>query len=221
MKLMRWKSPATLFAILALFVAAACSTTTGPGGPSGPVFGYPPAAWDVRPEGRQWTTIAHNAFDTLAPDLVTIVPTDIDAFCPGYRAATPANRRAFYVSVLAELARFESNFDPSVRYTETFNDAGGHRVISRGLLQISQESANGYGCAITDAEQLHDPGINIQCGARILARWVQRDQVIAGYASGAWRGASRYWSPFRDRNKLVDLQAALNAKPYCARPRSS
>ena len=205
-----------LVAVAALIVAA-CSTTSSVGVGSSPVFGYPPAAWDVRPEGRQWTTIAHNAVDTLAPELVTIVPTDIDAFCPGYRNASPANRRAFYVSLLSELARFESNFDPSVRFTESIVDASGRRVVSRGLLQLSQESANGYGCAIADPEQLHDPATNLQCSVRILSRWVTRDQVISGFSSGAWRGASRYWKPFRDRDKLVDLQAALNAKPYCAR----
>jgi hypothetical protein len=210
-----------LFAGLAALTVASCETTTSGAGPSSPVFGYPPAAWDERPEGRQWTTIAHNAIDTLAPNLVTIVPTDIDAFCPGYRNASPANRRAFYVSLLSELARYESNFDPSVRFTESFKDAAGRPVVSRGLLQISQESANGYGCAITDPEQLHDPATNLRCSVRILDRWITRDQVVSGYTAGAWRGASRYWSPFRDRNKLVDLQAALNARPYCARPRSS
>ncbi len=209
-------SPLALI-VVAVMTLSSCETTSTGGGGAGPVFGYPPAAWDVRPEGRQWTTITHNALDTLAPELVTIVPTDIDAFCPGYRSASPANRRAFYVSLLSELARFESNFDPSVRFTESITDASGRRIISRGLLQISQESANGYGCAITDPEQLHDPATNLTCSTRILARLIARDQVVAGYSSGAWRGASRYWSPFRDRDKLVDLQAALNAKPYCAR----
>ncbi len=208
--------------VATLVTLAACETTGGPlgGVPTRPV-GYPAAAWEVRPEGRAWTAIAHQSVDALAPQLVSIIPTDIDAFCPGYRATNATGRRAFYVSLLAELARFESNFDPSVRYTESFSDNAGRRVVSRGLLQLSQESANGYGCAITNAEQLHDPQTNIACSVRILARWVERDGVIAGYSTGAWRGASRYWSPFRDRNKLVDLQAALNAQPFCARPRTS
>lgn len=204
-------------AAAAVLLLAACETTGGVGpGPSRPA-GPPAAAWDVRPEGRAWTQVAHQAIAVLAPQLVTLTPTDIDAFCPGYRAANPDGRRAFYVSLLAELARYESNFDPSVTFTESFNDAAGRRVVSRGLLQLSQESANGYGCGITDAQQLHDPETNIRCAVRILGRWVERDGVIAGYNAGAWRGASRYWSPFRDRNKLVDLQASLNAQPYCVR----
>jgi soluble lytic murein transglycosylase-like protein len=164
---------------------------------------------------------AHQAIDALAPGLTSTTPSDIDAFCPGYRATNANGRRAFYVALLAELARYESNFDPTVRFTESFSDASGRRVVSRGLLQLSQESANGYGCGITNAEQLHDATTNISCAVRILDRWVQRDGAIAGYSAGAWRGASRYWSPFRDRNKLVDLQAALNAQPFCARPRTS
>jgi hypothetical protein len=205
-----------------LATLAACETTGVPigGGPTRP-SGIPAAAWEVRPEGRNWTLAAHQAIDALAPQMLAVVPSDIDAFCPGYRTTNTAGRRAFYVSLLAELARYESNFDPSVRYTETFNDNSGQRVISRGLLQLSRESANGYGCSIADAEQLHDPQTNIACAVRILARWVERDGVVAGYQSGAWRGASRYWSPFRDRNKLVDLQAATNRQPFCARPRTS
>jgi len=205
------------FAAAVILLLAACETTGGAGpGPSRPV-GPPPAAWDVRPEGRAWTQAAHQAVAVLAPQLVTLTPNDIDAFCPGYRAANPDGRRAFYVSLLAELSRYESNFDPSVSFTESFSDSTGRRVVSRGLLQLSQESANGYGCGITDPQQLHDPETNIRCAVRILGRWVERDGVIAGYNSGAWRGASRYWSPFRDRNKLVDLQANLNAQPFCAR----
>jgi hypothetical protein len=208
-----------LLAIAALLVVAACasSTTTGGGMGSTPIFGYPQAAWDVRPEGRQWTTTAHAAIDALAPQIVSVVPTDIDAFCPGYANASPANRRAFYVSLLAEIAKLESNFDTSVQFTESFNDASGRRVVSRGLLQLSQESANGYGCAITDAQQLNDPATNIQCGVRILNRWVGQDRLVAGFQSGAWRGASRYWSVFRDRNKLADIQAATNAQGFCKR----
>lgn len=206
-----------LTAALGLLAACAASTTTGGGVSSAPLFGYPSVAWDARPEGRQWTTTAHAAIDALAPQIVNVVPTDIDAFCPGYANASPANRRAFYVSLLAEIARLESNFDTSVQFTETFSDTAGRRVVSRGLLQLSLESANQYGCAITDAQQLNDPATNLQCGVRILDRWIERDQLVAGYQSGAWRGASRYWSIFRDRNKLADIQAATNAQGFCKR----
>jgi len=206
-----------ILAAATMLMLAACETTGGVGPGPGRLSGPPPAAWDVRPEGRAWSQVGHQAVAVLAPQLVTLTPTDIDAFCPGYRTANAEGRRAFYVSLLAELARYESNFDPSVTFTESFSDASGRRVVSRGLLQLSQESANGYGCGISDAQQLHDPETNIRCAVRILGRWVERDGVISGYNAGAWRGASRYWSPFRDRNKLVDLQASLNAQPYCAR----
>jgi len=211
---------ARIGASLALLTLTACASgTVGTGGvSSAPIFGSAPsAAWDTQPAGRQWTAVALAAIDRLAPQLSSVTPTDIDAFCPGYRNASPANRRAFYVSLLAEIAKYESNFDPTVRFTETAVDSRGQRIVSRGLLQLSQESANGYGCAIASAEQLHDPTTNLECGVRIVDRWLTRDQVVAGYASGAWRGASRYWSVLRDREKLADIQTALNAKPYCAR----
>ncbi|MDX2235699.1 MAG: transglycosylase SLT domain-containing protein [Hyphomonadaceae bacterium] len=212
------KALRALFAIAAI-VLTGCATTAGPGGGAIPRAGYPPNSWDVRLEGETWTATTHAAIDVLAPQLLTTLPADIDAFCPGYRTAAPANRRAFYVALLSELARYESNFDPAARVQETFTDASGQRVVSRGLLRLSPDAANGAGCAITNPQQLHDPTANIQCAVRILNRWVTQDQLIAGYSAGAWRGASRTWTSLRAREKLADLQAATNAKPYCARAR--
>jgi hypothetical protein len=209
------------FLVLAAFtLLAACATTpvSSTGGvsvPPAPVAA--PMAWDGRLEGREWTALTQGAIDSLAPQLLNTLPADIDAFCPGYKTASAGERRLFYVALLAELARYESNFDPNTRFQENFTDSTGARVVSRGLLQLSQESANGYGCAITQPDQLYVPATNLACAVRILGRWIERDQLIAGYSAGAWRGASRYWSPLRDRNKLVDLQAALNSKPYCRR----
>jgi hypothetical protein len=204
-------------AILAL-VLSACASTGGKTGGTLPSRGYPPAGWSQRIESPVWTAAAHQALEGIAPQLLAATPTDIDAFCPGYRTADSAGRRAFYVLLLSELARLESNFDPAARFAEpTVRDRQGRNVISTGLLQISQESANGYGCAITDQRQLEDGATNLQCGVRILSNLIARDGVVTGYERG-WKGASRYWSPFRDNAKLAQLQDATNSAPYCKRP---
>lgn len=179
---------------------------------------HPAAAWDSEPEGRAWTDITHLAVDELGAALLTAVPEDVGAYCPRYEALGAAERRAFWVHVISVLARFESNYKPAVQYKESFTDSKAQPVISRGLLQISKESANGYGCKIGDAQELHDPTINLRCGVRILARWITRDGVIARRTDGKWKGAARYWSPFRRDNSRETIARESAAQSYCSAP---
>jgi soluble lytic murein transglycosylase-like protein len=168
-------------------------------------------------EADAWTAATHQAIDGLAPTLLSATPRDIEAFCPGYAYQDGAGRRALYVDLLAMIARQESNLDPAARFVEpTIRDAQGRNVVSTGLLQISQESANGYGCQITDQRQLEDGATNLRCGVRIAGALIQRDGLIAGYERG-WKGAARYWAVLRDPAKLADLQQFTNTKPYCRR----
>ncbi len=177
---------------------------------------YPPADWDQKPDGKKWTELTHIAVDEFGAQLLNQTPVDITEYCPRYDSLNPESRRAFWVYLLSRLARFESNQDPSVSYTESFNDAQGSPVVSRGLLQLSKESANGYGCGIDDEMELHDPAVNIQCAVRILNRWVgQRDGVVAQCVDGNWRGAARYWSPFRNEQKRQQLAADSASQSDC------
>lgn len=97
--------------------------------------------------------------------------------------------------LLSVIAKYESSFKPETKYNETGHLAG---VVSRGLLQISKDSANGYGCNITDSQQLHDPKVNLECGVKILARWSQRTgTMIDGTSTG---GCGKYWSVCRSKN---------------------
>jgi hypothetical protein len=184
--------------------------------PDSPPAPYPAADWDWRPDGREWTEMAHVALVDLGSGLLTTTPRDIADYCPSYERLNDESRRAFWVYLLSRLARFESNHDPGVSFTESFNDSQGNPVISRGLLQISKESANGYGCRIVDADELYDPEGNIRCGVRILNRWVaERDGVIAGRTDGQWLGAARYWSPFRNESRRAEIAVATASQSYC------
>jgi soluble lytic murein transglycosylase-like protein len=160
--------------------------------------------------------MAHTAIENVGSGLLTKTPQDVQGYCPSYDDLNQAQRRTFWVYLLSRLARFESNHDLSVSYTESFNDAQGNRVISRGLLQVSKESANGYGCGIGDATELHDPETNIRCGVRILNRWVaERDRVIAARTNSQWRGAVRYWRPFRSDSRRAQIASATVSQPCC------
>lgn len=173
-----------------------------------------PARWDGNPQGPTWTQLTMNALQQNGSVLLQFTPADIASYCPGYSAASTSHRAAFWTGLISALARYESNYKPATQFQESFLDRNGRRVISRGLLQLSIESANGYGCKIPTAEELHDPAVNLSCTVRIMSRLVTRDGVVAN--SGApWRGAAAYWSPFRDPQKKQALQSWTKEQPYC------
>lgn len=198
---------ATLAALLALLPLAAWSAATD----------Y--AAWAGKDAGGAWTAAAERA--AAASTLPSSLPGDVQAFCPAYAQRSPEERVRFWAGLLSAMARPESNFKPEAQHVEPFVDAQGDRVVSRGLLQISIESANQarYGCAIARAEDLHDPAGNLACGVKILAYWVATDGVIASYGTGAARGGGRYWSTLRERNKhLPELTGYTRQLAVCQTP---
>lgn len=175
------------------------------------------AAWAKKNTDGMWTAAAEAA--VASSQLINASPTDIQAFCPAYLTRSADDKKIFWVGLLSIVARPESNFKPETKYTESFPDAQGNKVISRGLLQISIESANQkkYSCAIKKAEDLHDPGTNLTCGVKILDAWVKTDNVIATYGKGAPRGGGRYWSTLREKNKhLPELTKFTKSLKVCS-----
>lgn len=156
-----------------------------------------PAAPDL------WTDLLA---DIAAADvaLADRVPDDIASFCPNYQALPPPSRRRFWVLLLSAMAHEESRCDPTVAFQESFRDAQGDLVVSRGLLQLSIESANGYGCGFGAPEELHDPARNLRCGVRIMVRWLDRDRVIGARSRRTWLGGARYWSTLRETTPALN-----------------
>lgn len=211
-----------VLALIGCTTGSAGGGGTGSGGsgaerPTEPAVQTVSARWDGKPDGRQWTSFALEALDSVGQNLVATVPADVADYCPSYAAAGTERRKAFWVGLLSALAKFESNYDPSVTFREPdVLDAQGNHVISRGLLQISIESGRGYGCTIPEAETLHDPKVNLSCAVRIFNRLVPRDGRIAS-AARPWRGAAAYWSPFRRADRKQDMQNWVSAQSYCTR----
>lgn len=142
----------------------------------------------------------------LISELSAITPNDIDAYCPNYRALNFEGRTAFWIYLLSLLAWNESKFKSGTTYEEDgesnpdLRDRNGNNVISRGLFQVSVESANGYvkyGGPKVDYHDLHDNFINLRCAVAIAKRWLSKDQVISKRVGGQWHGLGRYWSNFR------------------------
>lgn len=150
-------------------------------------------------------TAALNAVKKYGAELLKAKPIDAKE----YGVTVPTAE--FYAELLGALCKFESNYKPEETYEENFKDGKGKPVISRGLLQISIESANGYGAKLKSAEQLHDIDTNLKCGVLIMSKWISKDGRISGKSSstGSWLGMARYWSPFRKSDRVEKMRAAM------------
>ncbi|QDK39590.1 hypothetical protein DOE51_01470 [Bdellovibrio sp. NC01] len=154
--------------------------------------------WEAKVSGsKAWTEHLNSSLDTLGQDLLDTEVADGATFCPKYASLSYAQRKQFWIFMMSAMTKYESAFNTNSKYTESFSDSSGNNVISRGLLQISIESGNAYGCAFKSTSDLHDPLQNLDCGVRILNRWIGRDARMAGKVSGSWKGGARYWSVLR------------------------
>ena len=170
----------------------------GPDEPEAP----PPMAWDHRPEAAAWTAAAFQALETHAAILPASEPSDIDAWCPDYRANELAERQAFWAGLLSELARPESTWNPEVV-------GGGGRYF--GLVQISPATARFYGCEAGSGEALREGAANISCALRIWATTVPRDNAVS---QGG--GVAADWGPMSRAGQREEIRAWVVQQPYCS-----
>ena len=196
-----WSSLLRVIASLCAVVAVLALGSCGGPGEVRPVASHG-GLWGGRPEAGAWTKAAYTALDRQGAPLVAMVPDDIAAWCPGYPRARREARKAFWTAFLSELARYESTWNPEAA-------GGGGRWL--GLLQISPDTAQGYGCRAQSAGALRDGALNLSCGIRIMAETVPRDGVIA--AGGG--GAAADWGPLLRPDKRAAIQAATRARPAC------
>jgi len=175
------------------------------------------ARWETKQrDGVAWSKHVFEQIPVLAPRLLAKTPGDMAQFCPAYDELNVRDKKNFWVYLLSSMTELESNHNPAVQYVEAFNDAKGNRVVSRGLLQISIESGNGYGCGFKTASDLHDPEKNLDCGLRILNKWVGNDGTISGYKSPSYQGGARYWSVLRKDPNLGKIKSWNQALRMCA-----
>lgn len=160
-----------------------------------------PMNWDGKHKDyKDWTAYSYDAVTEFGKDMLASNPIDIKTFCPNYRSLGEENKKMFWVHLLSSMTEFESGFKPETKFQEGFKDNNGDYIISRGLLQLSIESARGYKCNLIDATDLHSAQKNLECGVRIMNRWLKEDGRIAGQVDGKWRGGARYWAVLRKRS---------------------
>lgn len=179
------------------------------------------AAWSEKNRDGSWTRITEQA--VARSPLAQLVPADVHHFCPRYASLPAQERSKFWVALFSAMAKPESNFKPQSFYQEKFKDGKGRRVISRGLLQISHESANQprYACDVKQPHALHDPKVNLSCGVKIMSKWVKTDGVISQPRSSKDpKGGARYWSTLRpQRGHLTKIEQFTSTLPFCGQTR--
>ena len=180
--------------------------------------------WDRKvQQGRRWTDFTAKALDEVGEILLAKVPEDMNEWCPGFKKLDRDARKSFWVHFISAMAVFESSFNTQAKHREKFNDRNGDPVVSRGLLQLSVESAQGFGCNwIEKSQDLHDPELNLKCGVKILNRHVGSDNRVFGQnvdvgggRVAKWMGAPRYWGIFRLTNVRGAIQRAVTRLKIC------
>jgi uncharacterized protein YraI len=183
-------------------------TTTGSNG-------FIAMPWDGKhADTNQWNQYTADAIAKYGTAMRTKTPSDVASFCPNYGNLDEAGKTQFWIGLIAAMAKYESNYNPNTKYTENFDDSNGNSVISRGLLQLSYESAKAYGCDVSSSTALHDPKVNLTCTVRIINKWLASDGVISAQTSG-WRGAARYWSVLRKSSTLGPIRTATKNLSVC------
>lgn len=216
----------------------------------------PALAWDGKhADAAKWTAFVMKEIPVRMADAIKSVPKDIKAFCPSYAKLSSDQRVEFYAQLISRMAKFESSYKPDTFFVEcsakasTYGSSGkyfpergakpycipgsskdGGVAISRGLLQMSIESAQGYNCPLSDPKELHDPYKNLSCAMRVMNRFIPAARQyegkvrghgsLAGYdsANERWIGAAAYWSVMRDRSgsdSYPNIVSYLKALPLC------
>lgn len=173
------------------------------------------AAWDRKKNGAEFTRLTLDAINELGENLLNSKPSDIEKYCANYSSLQVEDKKAVWLMLISAMAYYESRFNPKAAYQESFKNSKADLVVSRGLLQLSSESARAYGCKIEKESDLEDPKTNLSCTVRILNKHVPSDGVVSKKVEDKWHGGARYWSVLRSQRSVPVIRKAVRTLPQC------
>jgi len=153
----------------------------------------------------EWDAVIERAIPKtlLSPN----IPRDVKLFCPRFDSMRDVDKRVYWAYFFQALSGAEAGLDATsnVRHTEpevAVKDNVSHRMVrSEGLLQLTYEDANRYGCEFDwekdrnlgehdPARTILQPANNLLCGVKILEFQLihQRKPLLS---------KTSYWSPLR------------------------
>ena len=154
------------------------------------------AIWDP-----EWDKLVELA---LPPEMLSQqVPRDVRRFCPRFYELSEEDKRAFWAYLFQALAGAEAGLDPTtrVRHTEpevaVIDKVSGRAVRSEGLLQLTYEDRDRYGCNFDwnhdktlkpdDPDKtILDPKNNLECGVKILDNQIINQHKPLLSSTGYW-----------------------------------
>jgi len=190
----------------------------------------PPArialSWEAgHPERAEWSDALIAALAQKVPDMSKA--KDIKTFCPKFELLEPIQKNKAFAELMIGMAKHESGWKPDTSfrecnktkcvYKECFKHAtygycmigdkkyDGGVITSRGLLQMSIHSSMSYGCGLKESSELHSPTKNLECAVKILARQIERREVIASSKS--------YWSVIKggyEKNHIKEISSHVH-----------
>jgi len=176
----------------------------------------------------QWDAVIEKAI----PDglLSSNIARDVRLFCPRFDSMKEVDKRVYWAYFFQALAGAEAGLDPTsnVQHTEpevAVEDGVSHRMVrSQGLLQLTYQDAERYGCEFDWEKDKHldehdpaktilQPANNLRCGIRILEFQLlhQRKPLLS---------KTSYWSPLRPGwpGFRVFVKQMSNVPNACGRP---
>lgn len=187
---------------------------------------FEPLAWEKTDANRiNWSNYVHALVEK---EVFTLLDgaDDMATFCPKYSSATKEQKINFWGQLVAAIAKFESNWDPTMRYHESTmgNDPITKQpVYSEGLLQLSYQDIQweprcefnwtaDKNLAIKDPKKtILNPYKNLRCGLIILERQLKRHHRIT-IDSGV------YWAVIKlngKYQKISQIAAYTKALKFC------
>lgn len=159
--------------------------------------------------------------------------SDLTKFCPKYKTLSEQEKVKALSEIFVGMSYYESGWKPQTEYRECdksrcrYGDCFKHAtygycmkgnpkydggvVTSRGLLQMSINSSNSYGCGLKDSSELHDPIKNLKCAVLIMKRLVE--------LRGEWTTPKNYWSVVKSSysgNKIEKIKdRVLTNASFC------
>ena len=179
----------------------------------------------------EWDAVIERAIpETL---LSSNIPRDVKLFCPRFDAMREVDKRVYWAYFFQALSGAEAGLDATsnVQHTEpevAVKDGVSHRMVrSEGLLQLTYEDADRYGCEFDwekdrslgehdPARTILQPANNLLCGVKILEfQLIQQRKPLLSKTS--------YWSPLRPGwpGFRVFLKQMSNVPMACGRSQVS
>ena len=135
----------------------------------------------------QWDAFIENALPP--PMLSRDVPRDVRLFCPRFYDMSDVDKRTFWAYFFQALAGAEAGLNPETRIRHTEPEVAvtdkvtGRQVRSEGLLQLTYEDRDRYGCdfdweadrhlpAKDPKKSILQPKNNLECGVKILSHQI-------------------------------------------------